>query len=57
MKTSVIDFGLLALVVACLLNIAINTGCVTRPDDGRSSFKLEGLERAAGPQDNTPVIY
>ena len=53
MKTSVIDFGLLTLAVACLLNMAINTGCVTRPNDGQ--FKLEGLERAAGPQDDTPT--
>ena len=57
MKTSLFDFGLLALVVACLLNIAINTGCVTKPANGQSSFKVEGLERAAGPQSDDPINY
>jgi len=57
MKTSVPHFELFVLVVACLLNILINAGCVTRSNDGQSSFKLEGLERAAGPQDNSPLMY
>ena len=57
MKTSLFGFGLLALAMACLLNVVMNTGCATKPADRQSSFKLEGLERAAGPQYDTPVIY
>lgn len=57
MKTSIFDFGLLALMAVCLINVLINTGCVTKPDDSQSSFKLEGLERAVGPQSDTPIIY
>jgi len=52
MKTSAI--GLLALMVACVLNILINSGCATRSKEGTANFlSLEDLKKAAGP----PVDY
>ena len=57
MKTSISVFGLLALAVACLLNIVINSGCMTQSTNEQSTFKLEGLERAAGPQSDDPISY
>jgi len=56
MKTSALNFGLFALMVAFVFNIVMSTGCVTKPTDGQSSFKVEGLEHAAGPQSDTPII-
>lgn len=57
MKTSLFGLSLLALTLVCVFNIVMNTGCATKPVDQQSSFKLEGLERAAGPQSDIPVIY
>ena len=57
MKTSIFGFGLLAVAVVCLLNIVMSAGCVTKPADCQSSFKLEGLEHAVGPETDTPIIY
>jgi hypothetical protein len=57
MKTSMLNVGLLALLGLCLLNALINTGCISQSANGQDSFRLEGLERAAGEQYDTPVLY
>jgi hypothetical protein len=54
MKTCIFGFGLLATIVTCLF---INAGCITRPTDQQDSFKLEGLDSAAGKVYDTPLIY
>jgi hypothetical protein len=54
MKTCVFGFGLLALVVTCLL---INAGCATKSVDQQGSVSLEGLDRAVGKVYDTPMVY
>ena len=57
MKNLMLKIGLLVLAAVCLFQVLVNSGCITKPSDEQSSFKVKGLERAAGPQSDTPVIY
>jgi hypothetical protein len=57
MKSNGIFFSLLALMIVCLLNVLINTGCATKPTDDSSRLKLDGLDGAMGKYYDTPILY